>query len=269
MWQELLFKQGRELAQALFASRVLVACIVGAIYVLAMPISIALSLKVTVFMLGFSAVWATYLINVYTDKAEDEVNAAGIHVAVSLPFIVFVALAPLPLIVDKMGWRGLAFYTLFCFVCALYSLRLPLLNRRIKDVFLLKNIYPGLIVVGGIIMLRTMFGFPVFFIDLALIFLIYFGNEILWDIRDMYGDTPNSTLPQRLGPKATKALVIGIYVMVLAMYATHWSYLMFAAWLPIAIAIAVTLKVRPNQNPLLFHLPVLAWASFLGLLLCL
>ncbi len=255
--------------QALFASRILVGLIVGLVYVLSMPAGIALSLKVAIFMLGFSAIWATYLINVYTDKAEDEVNTAGLHVSISLPFILFVSLAPLPLIVDKMGWRGVAFYVFFCFVCALYSLRLPLLNRRIKDVFLLKNIYPGFIVVCGMVMLRMMFGFPIFLMDLALIFLIYFGNEILWDIRDMDGDTPKSTLPQRLGLTATKALVIGIYVVVLVLYATHWSYLMFAAWLPILVVIAVTLKVQPNQNPLLFHLPVLTWVGFLGLLLCL
>lgn len=257
------------LLQALLASRIHVGLVVGLIYVLSMPAGIALSLKLAIFMMGFCVIWATYLANVYTDKAEDEVNQAGIHVAVSPALIGLVALAPMPLVYSIMGWRGVMFVLVFFAICHLYSLKLPLLGLRIKDVFLLKNIYPGLIVVSGLIMLRLLFGFPVFFIDIALIFLIYFGNEILWDIRDMHGDTPNSTLPQRLGLKATKALIISIYVLVFAMYVIHWAYLLFAAWLPVLAVIGVTLKVQPNQNPLLFHLPVLTWVAFLGFLLCL
>jgi len=255
--------------QAVLASRIHVGLVVGFIYVLSMPIGIALSLKLAIFMMGFCAIWATYLANVYTDTAEDEVNTAGIHVSVSKPLIVLVALAPIPLVVDIMGWRGLAFYAVFFAVCNLYSLRIPVANIRIKDVFLLKNIYPGLIVVSGLVMLRLLFGFPVFIADIILIFLIYFGNEILWDIRDMHGDTPLSTLPQRLGLNATKALIIGIYLLVFAMYVVFWPFLLFAAWLPVLVVILVTLQVQPNQYPMLFHLPVMTWVAFLGLLLCL
>ncbi len=257
------------LAQVILASRIHVGLVVGLIYVLSMPIGIAPSLKLAIFMMGFCVIWATYLANVYTDKVEDEVNKAGIHVAVSPALIWFVALAPTPLVFDIMGWRGVVFMLVFSAVCHAYSVKLPVFKLRIKDIFLLKNIYPGLVVVGGLIMLRLLFGFPIFMADIVLIFLIYFGNEILWDIRDMQGDMPNSTIPQRLGLKATKALIVAIYLSVLAMYAVYWPFVLFAAWFPVLVVIWVTLKALPNQHPLLFHLPVLTWVGFLGFLLCL
>lgn len=255
------------LMQGLFASRILIGLVVGLIYALSMPNAVSLSLKLALFMAGFSIIWATYLFNVYTDKAEDEVNTAGIHVAVSRPFILLLLCAPTPLMGDIFGWRGLAFLALFFVACSLYSMKIPSLDIRIKDVFLLKNIYPGFIVVSGLAALRMLLGFPIFFSELALIFLIYFGNEILWDIRDMQGDKADSTLPQRFGVLATKAGVILIYLIVLALYAIYWPFVLYLAWIPVAVVIVVTLLVQPNQNPLLFHVPVLAWVGFLGLLL--
>ena len=253
--------------QAILASRIHVGLVVGLIYALSMPNAVSLSLKLAVFMAGFSIIWATYLFNVYTDKVEDEVNTAGIHVVVPRPFIFLLLCAPIPLMGDIFGWRGLAFLTLFFAACSLYSMKIPRLDMRIKDVFLLKNIYPGFIVVSGMAALRMLLGFPVFFSELALIFLIYFGNEILWDIRDMHGDKAGSTLPQRFGVLATKAGVILIYLSVLALYAIYWPFVLYLAWMPVAVVVVVTLLVQPNQNPLLFHVPVLAWVGFLGLLL--
>ena len=255
------------LIRVLFASRILVGLVVGLIYALSMPNAVSSSLKLTLFMTGFSIIWATYLFNVYTDKAEDEVNTAGIHVAVSRPFIFLLLFAPAPLMGDVFGWRGLVFLAVFFAACNLYSITIPKLDIRIKDVFLLKNIYPGLVVVGGLAALRMMLGFPIFFSELALIFLIYFGNEILWDIRDMQGDKAGSTLPQRFGVFATKAGIILIYLIVLALYAMYWPFVLHLAWMPVAVVVVVTLLVQPNQNPLLFHVPVLAWVGFLGLLL--
>jgi len=262
-------QQLRFVAQGFLASRIWVGIVVGSIYALSMPVAVASPLQVMLFMIGFSTIWATYLANVYTDKAEDQVNKAGIHVAVSKPLISLLALSPIPLVFDIMGWRGLIFFSLFFFICMAYSMRLPYFKLRIKDVFLLKNIYPGLVVVSGMTALRMMLNFPPAIMEMLLIFLIYFGNEILWDIRDMKGDVAGSTLPQRIGVNPTKFLIVVIYLMVLALYALHWSFLLFAAWFPVLTVVLVTLKVQPNQYPMLFHVPVLMWASFLGLLLCL
>jgi len=262
-------QQIRFVAQGFLASRILVGIVVGSIYALSMPVAVASPLQLMLFIIGFSTIWATYLANVYSDKNEDAVNKAGIHVAVSRPLILLLALSPIPLVFDIMGWRGLIFVGIFFFFCMAYSMRFPYFKFRIKDVFLLKNIYPGLVVVCGMAALRMMLNFPPAIMDMILIFLIYFGNEILWDIRDMKGDAVGSTLPQRLGVKPTKALIIVIYLVVLALYVLQWSFLLFAAWLPVFTVILVTLKVQPNQYPMLFHLPVLMWAGFLGLLLCL
>jgi len=262
-------QQLRFVAQGFLASRIWVGIVVGSIYALSMPVAVASPLQVMLFMIGFSTIWATYLANVYTDKAEDQVNKAGIHVAVSKPLISLLALSPIPLVFDIMGWRGLIFLSLFFFVCMAYSMRFPYSKLRIKDVFLLKNIYPGLVVVCGMAALRLLLNFPLAMMDMLLIFLIYFGNEILWDIRDMKGDFSGSTLPQRIGVNPTKALIVSIYLMVLALYVLYWPFLLSIAWLPILTVILVTLKVQPNRYPMLFHLPVMMWAGFLGLLLCL
>jgi 4-hydroxybenzoate polyprenyltransferase len=253
--------------QGLFASRIFVALVVGLIYALSMPNAVSPSFRLALFMVGFCVIWATYLWNVYTDQAEDAVNTAGIHVAISKPLILMVLLAPIPLFVDILGFRGLAFFVAFFIACNLYAIRIPYLGIRIKDVFLLKNIYPGLIVVAGLAGLRMLIGFPVFLSELILIFFIYLGNEILWDIRDMQGDKAGSTLPQRLGVPATKALITVNYIVVLALYATYWPWMLGLAWLPVLIVIIITWMVQPNQNPILFHVPVLAWACFLGILL--
>lgn len=258
----------KSLLMVIMKTRVHVGCLGGLLCALPNPDPFG------AFWFGFGFVQFTYLFNQITDRKEDAVNWQGLHLSCANPKKIIASalgvlvVAGIPA-AKSFGLAGLALYLACAFLGAMYSYPFHLKGRRfrVKDILILKNIHFTIVVAFALMALTVLKGGgQIPWLHGLLTVLVYFASEILWDIRDVKGDAPGSTVPQVFGVDAAKWIVTGLMLVALLIYFVLMPGVSLLALVPIGLVLAVTWRA-PNVAPSLYHLPVAGWTVFLAFLL--
>lgn len=224
--------------------------------------------------LVFSACFASlfafmYLLNRTTDRVEDAANASlsavpeGAQGAIRLAAWTCLLVPALWLSARGLA-AALGVYAFAGFFGYAYSRPVPpLLPRRLKDVFLVKNltvaalgwaptlVYAPMAYAGRLA--------PGHLVSYARVSMLIFAISATWDVRDMAGDALAGvrTLPLAIGVPATKALGLAL----VAGYAALTPEIP----LPFAAALAATAAwialAREDRGRFYFHWGLLFWAA--------
>jgi 4-hydroxybenzoate polyprenyltransferase len=226
-----------------------------------------------------------YLYNMHTDGAEDALNYAARY-RLFLPdstltkITMFALFAASFLIALRAGWMFTLYGAVVNFVFSLYSKRLPVAWKgrplRIKEIPFLKNIYAALCWSAALVLTPYVYlNLPVN--DVAwLAILLSFGMdyhvELLWDFRDMAGDSAAGfrTVPLAIGEPAAfwllrlvHALTFGLIAYLAAVGRFPQGFLIAALHVPAGIAFFEWYR-RLQDKEWASHLYVL----YCGVLLC-
>ena len=224
--------------------------------------------------MGMAAAWV-YLFNKTTDLVEDNINTASHPIDVNhrktLCKIALACLA-IPALwlwqMPKIFAVYLVFGGLLGFLYS-YPIKIGEQRYRLKNIFLIKNITPALSWTGCTC-LPVYFLYPHFPQVILLrqaisVFLVMTCVEIIWDIRDVEGDTHAGvqTLPNTIGIPAAKAVILLIFA--LYCFVSHYISppLVLAQAANILIIIFAT-KTRPYWY---FHLIVFIWVIYNSVIL--
>ncbi len=186
--------------------------------------------------IGALIMWSAYLENLTTDRAEDSVNRASQGVYPSITptiyrletFYPYLYLLSLGLSL-RVGWTCFLYALSAVAVLVSYVHRVPFLGKRLKEVYIVKNLVPPLgwtLAVAVVPFVASGASFePVHGLLLAIIFGFHVREEIKFDISDVEGDRAAGikTLPITLGEAGTRRALSRIArVLSLSLFAALW-----------------------------------------------
>jgi 4-hydroxybenzoate polyprenyltransferase len=174
-------------------------------------------LKIEILVITFLITFSAYSLNKATDKSEDSINRPEI---VSIKRVFYVGPSIIAIILSLVIGAFMGFWALIILITSViltivYSIQLPFLTIRLKEVTGLKSFTVAFSwAFVGALLPATMQSVSVEKIILAFfyIFIQIIVNTILFDILDMKGDRVSGliTIPILLGLKKTKKLLISI-----------------------------------------------------------
>jgi len=197
---------------------------------------------------AFLVTFSVYTLNLTTDKQEDTVNSperahyffTDIRLLVTIAFGCYFAAI---LIGGMVSLSSIPVLCIPLIIGLLYSFHIR--NVRLKDMFVGKNTTVSLswALVASLLPAAFVVHTPIVLLILSFIFVKGLINTILFDVRDIRGDSTAhiSTFPSKLGIPATRALLLGLNSLLVV-------------WLLIAV----------QQTTFLFYLPVFVFCLAYG-----
>lgn len=221
--------------------------------------SLQLDLPLTYYLMITLTTAGGYIYNMYTDEAEDSFNYHGRYRIfgagrTSTKMVIYACFIGGFLLSWQAGWRFVLYGGVVHFLGSLYSRPLPFKRDgrplRIKEIPFVKNLYAG--VFWSVALILTPYAFvgerPDLTAALAVLlsFLLNYFVEVMWDLRDMRGDSQAGfrTVPLVIGETRTLWLLRIVHVLTCVLFVLGaWrgglapgSYVMALVHLPLGLA---------------------------------
>ncbi|OWY18227.1 hypothetical protein C7N43_26980 [Sphingobacteriales bacterium UPWRP_1] len=213
------------------------------------------------------ALWnlALYLFDRAYDYNKDRITQAKDALSIKqarLGIYIAVLLTLLPAGMLAISHLPLAPYLFFLPVTFLYTLPLTKKGVRVKNLFLVKNLYSALFIwtlpVAVILHYYQGITQPVYLLVIQNYYFFFFVlmGEIIWDFKDVRSDTIHGvqTLPVILGFSLTRFLLL---VMLTANCVFFYLQTGYVNWPVIAFFLAFIVFANDRTPVILFHLPLL------------
>jgi 4-hydroxybenzoate polyprenyltransferase len=214
--------------------------------------------------------WALYLFDRAYDAELDIISQGNEAVPIyqKKNLIIFcIVLSVLPFLILYINNENLLPYILFFPFTFLYTFRIQFIgNKRVKDFFILKNLYSAILIwtLPFCLILKIYAGAEQ---SISYIFINYFfslfwntfAGEILWDIRDKKADRINSvnTLPVKLGVFKTKVILFLFWFSSVIFFS---NYLQISSFFFLLVLFLSNRKKSPNW---IYHiLPIISIFDF-------
>lgn len=212
---------------------------------------------------------AGYIINMYTDRAEDAINYTaryrffGTHSRITKAIAAICWLLGF-LLSLRAGWAFVLFGGAVLVMATLYGLRIPVGGRRfcIKQVPVLKNPYAGFFWSAALILTMYFYvGQRPGWLAVLLIGISLGTNyfvELMWDVRDMVGDRESGvrTIPVLFGETVSYWILRVVHVATcLAIAAGLWlgmlqpakGWIAFVLYLPVGLLFIERYRRLPDK----------------------
>jgi len=193
---------------------------------------------------SFCVTFSLYNINKFTDKEEDLINIPerGLfiqnkgHLLLPLSVVAYIT----ALIVGGVeNLEVVPILLLPILLGMVYSVKISSDFIRLKDIFIVKNILAtvGWVLVATLLPLLYRPDFLIFSLAFLFMFIKLFINAVVFDVRDMEGDTKSGvkTIPATIGLAKTKKLLLILNTLLIPWIAAVFYFKLFLNLLPILL----------------------------------